>query len=225
LKGLYNLVFVALFNQGPWYYGVSMFVSNLVIAIAIDDVLARFEPKRTSTWRSEAAAMAGYAVLAGYCATIFLNQVARTGAGQGLGAIVNARQELRDMVLAAGGNRFIEMNDGELTYVTGMPALSGIGLALDPEAVAARKQGRFLELAANRNFRLILAVGSYREELDRMVQDLRDGKQPPQFGMRGSEFDHVTLKPVAVDSPTGVEAFRIDLRPQPTGTAASTVMR
>jgi hypothetical protein len=53
LKGLYNLVFVSLFNQGPWYYGVSMFMSNLVIAIAIDDLLAHFEPKLTTSWRSE----------------------------------------------------------------------------------------------------------------------------------------------------------------------------
>jgi hypothetical protein len=129
------------------------------------------------------------------------------------------------MVQAAGGDRFVEMNDGELTYVTGMPALSGIGLALDPEAVAARKQGRFLELAVKRNFRLILAVGGYREELDRMVQDLHDGKQPPQFGMRGSEFDHVTLESVAVDPSTGVEAFRIDPRPQPSGASGGTVIR
>ena len=212
LKGFYNFVFVALMNQGSWYYGASIFIANLVIALWLDGALQAIRPlglkdAGLNPWAAAVAAT----LLVGVSFNIYVNHLTAKGNPQGQGAlnIFNQREALRAMVRHAGSDRFIEMNDGELAYVTGMPALSGTGLVLDPQASRAMAHGHFFDLALQRHTSLILACGAYRTIMDAEVESNQHGHPYPIFQISAREFGHYNLVSVAFDPVSDVELFRI----------------
>ena len=178
LKALYNLVNVGLFNQGSWYYGASIFVANFVIALWLDRAALTLRPLASGEagFRPWAAAAAGI-VFVSLCFNIYVHHLiaSDTAQGQGRQSIFDQRETLRAMVRHAGSDRFIEFDDGELSYVTGMPALSGLGLVLDPEAGRAMADEHFFDLATRRHYSLIMAAGIYRTTIDSVVESNRRG--------------------------------------------------
>jgi hypothetical protein len=88
-------------------------------------------------------------------ANIFINRSIESISDGGNARILEAREDLRNFVLRAGGRHFIELDDGELGYVMQMPAMSGLGLALDQEANQARRSGHFFDLATKRDLHVV----------------------------------------------------------------------
>lgn len=46
----------------------------------------------------------------------------------------------------------VEYDDGIITYSLSVPAMNGIGIALDKKAALAKKQGKLFDIAAKRGF-------------------------------------------------------------------------
>lgn len=66
------------------------------------------------------------------------------------------------------GRGIIEFDDGIISYALDVPAMSGLGFTLDAEALAAKREGRFLELARQRGF-TVLAAYNYLPHLPQSV--------------------------------------------------------
>jgi hypothetical protein len=212
LKALYNLVNVGLFNQGSWYYGASIFVANFVIALWLDRAALILRPLASGDagFRPWAAAGAGI-VFVSVCFNIYVHHMiaSDTAQGQGGESIFDQRETLRAMVRHAGSDRFIEFDDGELSYVTGMPALSGLGLVLDPEAGRAMADGHFFDLATRRHYSLIMAAGIYRTTIDSVVESNRRGDINSLGLISVHEFDRYEIAPVSFDPACDVGLYRI----------------
>lgn len=208
LKALYNLLFVALFNQGFWYFGSSILIANLVIAVWIDEWIPA---PRVMRWLNIVTtyAVAFLLISFSFNAQVF-QRMMMSGVPDWTVTVMQRRDTLRSMVMASGGDRFIELNDGLITYSTGLPALAGTGLALDAEATRALRTGHFFSLAANRNYHLIVAAGSYRQATDEYLKLRSHGFRGPLNQIKSEEFDRFKLTPVAHDDPTDLTVYRID---------------
>jgi hypothetical protein len=214
LKGLYDLAFVQLFHQGSWYYAVSLAIANLVIAISIDEALrpSTHPDRNVFSLPILAGASAGIVVLS-FCFNAQANARITSPFGPWPVNILLQRDAIRAMIRNQGEDRFIEMNDGEITYATQMPALSGTGLALDPQATRALASGHFFDIATQRNYHLIVAGGSYLYDLRYFVNAKAAGLPGGQLNqIRGEEFERYSVVPVAYDPGTDVGVYRFTLK-------------
>ena len=107
LKGGYNFFFVSLFSQGHWYYGVSVFVANLVLSIGIDYALvasagAAGLPKLLPRpWRY--AAIAGEILLVLFSMNAFVDFKLNAQPGMQMQLVLERRAQVAQMVRSAGG--------------------------------------------------------------------------------------------------------------------------
>ncbi len=213
LKGAYNFCFVALFDQGFWYYGSSIFIANLILSLAVDHALSRtLPPALPSAWRW--AAVGGEIVFVLLCTNIFVNDTLNGNRGQQMQTVLERRAKLADMVRSAGGNGFIEFDDGILNFATGMGSLSGLGLVADPEARLARRQGSFFDLAVARGDGLVMARGAYAAVLEDVSEHAPTQPGRELAGIRNSEFLQYALEPVARDGEADVRLYRLVRRPR-----------
>jgi hypothetical protein len=214
LKGAYNFVNVRTFHQGSWYFGSSIFMANLVIALLWDRNLnlAHAGGSKASPLRPWTAALACGA-LTTVSFNIYTNHLISHGGGRWQNSILRQSGTLRAMVQHEGSDRFIDMNDGELAYATGMQTLSGQGLALDPPAAEALAQGRLLDLASERNFHLMMVSGMYKDQVDGYLERRKPGDRTPLYTISGVEFDRFSVTPVAYDSISETKLYRIARKP------------
>jgi len=209
LKGAYNLVFVPMINQGFWYYGSSFLVANLAIAIMLDRALRPVHSELSpSMLRTVAASILALCALS-FCVNASMYSRLSSDAPLWAEHLMDNGDQIRSMILSRGENRFIEMNDGEITYATHLPAMAGTGLALDAEATKALKDGHFLDLAKKRGFDLIVASGGYRAVVDDFITRRQKGWHGPLNLISDSEFSRYNLVPVAVHQPTDTAVYRI----------------
>ena len=200
LKGAYNLVNVRLFHQGSWYFASSIFIGNLVIALLWDRTLSRARPLRVRD--SVVHGWGGVMVcglVASVCFNLYANRLMADGGGRWQEGILVQRDAVRAMVQQAGSDRFIEMNDGELAYATGMQTISGQGLVLDPPAAVALTHGHFFDLAADRDYHLMMASGMYKDQIDAFLKNRKAGDSTPLYTISGEEFDRFRVTSVAYD--------------------------
>ena len=214
LKGAYNLINVKTFHQGSWYFGSSIFMANLVITLMWDRTLNLAHPvgRKASPLRPWIAALA-CGLLTAVCFNIYANHLMSHDAGRYQYNILKQSETLREMVQRLGSDRFIEMNDGELAYATGMQTLSGQGLVLDPPAARAFAHGHFFDIAADRNYHLMMASGLYREQIDDFLQRRTAGDHKPIYTISGDEFDRFSVSAVEYDSISGTRLYRISRNP------------
>ena len=198
LKSAYNLLAVDLFYQGSWYYGVDLCVANICVGLAVARILSTQE---TSLGQQGSTRFLGALLSSGLVVALasnaFLSRLFAVSAGTGQRALFEDRQEIRQMLARAGADRFVEFDDGMLTYATGESALAGLGLALDPEANRARSQGHFLQLAVSRGYSVALATQPYTSAIDLAMARVTGGVRDAQFGMRLEEFDQYRLQRVS----------------------------
>lgn len=210
LKGLYNFTSVQLFNQGSWYYVASIFAANLAIVLWLDRAAQSLRPVSAKHlglhgWGGFAAGI----LLVSVCFNIYVNHLLAVGAAQAAESVLDRRADLRAMVQRAGSDRFVEMDDGELAFATGMPTLSGQGLVLDPAASRALVRGHFFDLALHRKYSLLMASGLYRNIINQAIDSDKEGNKGRLFLFSAQEFAHYDLVPVASDSASDVELYRI----------------
>ena len=214
LKGAYNLINVKAFNQGSWYFGSSIFVANLVIALMWDRTLNLAHPvsKKASSLHPWIAALA-CGILTAVCFNIYANHIMANGGGRWQYNILKQSEVLRDMVQRQGSDRFIDMSDGELAYATGMQTMSGQGLVLDPPAARALARGHFFDIAADRNYHLMMASGLYKDLIDALLEKRKEGSREGVFTISGKEFDEFSATSVAYDPISDTRLYRISRNP------------
>jgi hypothetical protein len=214
LKGAYNFCNVATFHQGSWYFGSSIFLANLVIALLWDRTLNLAHPVEQwpSPLRPWVAALA-CGVLTAACFNIYAKNLMSRVGGVWQQNILLQGDTLRAMVQREGSDRFIEMNDGELAYATGMQTLSGQGLVLDPPAARALAHGHFFDVASDRNYYLMMASGLYKDQIDAMLQNRKEGSREGIYTISGAEFDEYSVTPVAYDPISETRLYRIRRNP------------
>ena len=76
-----------------------------------------------------------------------------------------ARAPITAALQQATAAPFLEFQDGELSFMTGHPSISGFGLAADPEAVRAQHEGTYFQLLARRGITVAAASNTYPDAL------------------------------------------------------------
>lgn len=230
LKAAYNFAFVSLWNQGHWYYPLSIMVFNLMVAVGA----ARLLDARRAGLESDAPAAALLARWPGLArlplataASIFVVLVSAN-------AFVNLKQTsdyhsqnyafwkervqvqrlLDDNCKGCG---LVAFDDGIVSYSLKAPTMNGLGLALDREASRAREHGELLSLAWQRGHRMLVSVNyampdeaySGRRSL---LQHLLHNPQLREQPLEGWNFE------VAFESPESHVRF-VRFSPKPSGLA------
>jgi hypothetical protein len=151
MKGTYNLVFVDLWGQGPWYYPLSIMVFNLITASLVANSLKVY--------------LSGHKLM-------ILNVIALPLMILTSNAFINNRvlynynslyydfwmqrsfitQKLKTM---DRNIKIIEFDDGVISYFLDIPTMNGLGFTLDREGFEAQSSGHLLGLAYSRGFRVI----------------------------------------------------------------------
>ena len=209
LKGAYNFTFVTLFAQGYWYYGSSLFVSNLIVSLVIDAALISVLAGERLPKEWVLVGAIGEALLVLFCTNAFLDYKLNAAPGDQLQAVVERRAVLAQMVRAAGANAFIEFDDGVLGYATNMSSLSGFGLVSDPAARFARKHGHFFDLAVAREGTLVLSRGGYANQLEGFSKQAAAGGGGDFDGISSAEFREYALEPLGKDGASDVRLYRL----------------
>ena len=157
LKAGYNFVLVGLWQQGHWYYPLSLLVFHLVVAVATARGLAgRLTP------RLDAIASLVCVLIALLAANRFADLKLREHGAWATNHLVwERRVELAERLDRHCPNcPLIECDDGIFAFAFDRPTMSGSGLALDAEAFVAWRAGDLLETAYARGFN-VLATANY----------------------------------------------------------------
>ncbi len=168
LKAGYNFLFVQSWNQGQWYYTVSIAVVNLVLVLWLERLLDRLRVDEWAGWGGIWPGMVGYALLFLLTFNLFISARNFGGPADEVHMVQDSRA-IRAKLNELGADRIIEFDDGFTSYVADVSALAGFGLALDPEASKASRAGVLLDLARARGYRVAVAHGAYADELDDQI--------------------------------------------------------
>ncbi len=212
MKSAYNFLLVSLFYQGSWYYGVNIFIANVCLVLATERLLAGSGRSFLASSTHGYGALLASGMLTALSSNAFLNGILTANAASGQIALLRDRQEIREMLSHAGTDRFVEFDDGMLTFSSGAHAIAGLGLALDPEANLARQRGDLLRLAQMRGYKVALATQPYTAAINLAMERVAGGGHDAQFGMRTEEFNRYRL---ILERTTGdglVTMYRIEQR-------------
>lgn len=156
LLGSYNALYVRLWDQGSWYFPVStLYMSLLAIYIAGgSDPRGRphMDPGR-SVVRVVAAAVV--------CMLFFWASSSSSSSRSHYTRHAHWFREQAPQVkqfYAKERVRFLEFDDGIVTFATGLPAMSGLGFALDAAGAEAKNAQSLLALAFERGYDRIVSV-------------------------------------------------------------------
>jgi hypothetical protein len=206
LKAGYNFLFVQSWNQGQWYYTVSIAVANLVLVIWVDRLLERMGLERWWSGARRWQVGVGYGLGVLLAFNIFIS--ARNFYGPAVEVrMLRDNSAIRAKLKGLGADRIIEFDDGITSYAADVPALAAFGLALDPEATRASRRGGLLDLARSRGYRIAVAHGAYADQLDDAI-----GSPEPRaiVGLQGGEFRRNTFRPLGGDgSDDGLKYYEL----------------
>lgn len=151
LKGSYNLLLVELWHQGHWYFPISIMNFN---ALAVRAIERRLGPP--------AASKVGF-LTAVLCGLVLGNALVFAKRTDKYNHRYFAFWSRRDAIQRALRVRdltqgVVDFDDGIIAYSLKVPALSGLGFALDAEAQQARRDGRLFEVAHRRGYRLMASL-------------------------------------------------------------------
>jgi hypothetical protein len=144
----YGFFYVPMYNQWHWNYPVSTLFVGVVAARALDRWIAG---------RPRLAAPVVALTLAASVA-VFAGVHRRTDYHRNYATFYYETARGVRAEYAGHEPRIVEFDDGIVAFATGFPALSGTGLALDPEAAHARSRGRLLPLARARGHERITTL-------------------------------------------------------------------
>jgi len=204
LKASYNFVLVPLWQQGQWYFPISLMLFGWGVAATLERVGA-------VRALSGAPALAVVLALLVLEANAFVEVKHSGGLGQPAYRIWVRRDAIaREVERVCPGCGLLEFDDGLFSYSLPMPVMSGTGLSLDATAFEARRRGELLEVAFARGVRLFTSH-SYRmaPEVYADPKALRTGLE--SYGLlRGQDLSGWDFETVHFDAASGVAfvAFR-----------------
>ena len=147
----YNFLFVNIWHQGQWYYPVSI-VQMTMLAFYL------WEKERPVADGRGSAFVAGASAIS---VLLFFGLVFHdTRYNMTYTHMYEARDELKEHFSGAPP-KMIEYDDGIISFATGFPAMSGLGFAVDREAVPWVRNGRVLWLAYKRGFDHIVSLNYF----------------------------------------------------------------
>jgi len=184
LKGSYNFAAVSLWNQGHWYYPLSIATTNWIGALWVaswlpvetdrDRLLVSIGRLRFGT-RAVVPALVGALVLllANNYAWIKLETRDHDTYFDFWERSAELEAALEEVCPGCG---VVELDDGIVAHTLDRRVLSGTGLALDQAGDTARRRGELLDLAWARGYRLLVTIYYERLETDYASADaLREG--------------------------------------------------
>jgi hypothetical protein len=198
VKALYNFLFVQVWNQGMWYYTISIAISNLILVLWVDRAVSKWKAHTNLRPVHPWFVLSAHAVGVLLAFNIFISERIVDGPREEVSLLEN-NSPLRQKLQANGVNKFIEFDDGFISYAADMPSASALGLALDHEASTALKRGALLALLYQRGYRIAVARKDYARALDQTLSEIARGNRPQLWAIQGSEFNNYTLLPLGGD--------------------------
>ena len=213
-KAAYNLLFVQAWNQGQWYYIVSVFIANFLLVLWIDRLLERLRLAPVESPRRLRIFLALHALGVLLAFNLFIT---RRNAVGGIASVrlLEDNAPIRGKLRSMGASRFLEFDDGFTSFVADVPSAAGLGLALDREAAQAAREGHFLDLIYHRGYRAVVAHGLYAGLVDRASEGSEAGKPIPLAEIHPSELLQYQFVPVGGDGSADEISYYL-LAPRPT---------
>ena len=151
ILGAYNWFFVLIVHQGHWYFPVSC----VFVSLALFRLLSL--PRFVASWELPAR-WAGAVAITAFCVFFFLTFHRKPAYHENYADF--CLQEAPRLKEAYRGKepKLLSLDDGVIAYCTGFPSMSGMGLALDPPAARAYKQGKLGPLAVARGYDRIASL-------------------------------------------------------------------
>lgn len=164
LDAAYNYFYVPIFNQGQWYYPVSILFMSLVPVY----IVGRWIERRSLSDRAGRWSLIGAASVAAFI-IFYFGWVYRPWVHPGYTRLVTFMNEDVPGIkryYADAKPKLIEIDDGIIAYMTDYPTMSGTGYTFDVEAVRSLWQGKgkLLELALARGFDRFASVEYFDAE-------------------------------------------------------------
>ncbi|MFH1113543.1 MAG: hypothetical protein V1792_06445 [Pseudomonadota bacterium] len=207
-KGLYNLLNVHVNHQGlSWYYPLSVTAVNFVALVLLSPVYRRYAPADYLTRTAAAFVLAVFLAVHVITATAVTMNV-RTHGSRVFAFWKEAQKLAADLRSRHPGIKLVEFDDAFMTYSTGIPAIHGIGFALDYEGFKAKTEGRLLEYCYGRGFDTIaslqyIPLGNQDPSSSAISQHFKKSRF---FG--GEDLDKYVFKVLLVDEKTGATFVR-----------------
>ncbi|NCD41037.1 MAG: hypothetical protein EOL88_03005 [Bacteroidia bacterium] len=205
LKAMYNFVFVNYWHQGHWYYPLSICVANIILAVVISKTfvvngigrlprLLKSKNRDSFTLILRCSPLFVAAFVGFYVANATMAEKAISASNQDFYKIWADREKIKAGVMQAyNGTGVIDYDDGIIAFLLGMPAMSGLGFALDLEAMRAKQSGSFLELAYRRGFS-VLSTMQYMPAFSAAIGDDVSDQLKNVFWLYGEDLDRWSFK-------------------------------
>jgi len=220
IKAAYNFSTVGLWDQGHWYYALSIMTANLVVAVGLGRFLdrrvaAHAEPglldEAFARWprlRSlPAASIAAMAVLL-VSANTFIDLKRQPGLADRNFEFWQEREATQatlDRICPGCG--VLSFDDGIVAYaLQDVSTLNGLGLVLDAEGIHAMQNGRLLELARDRGYHLFTSVNYTSNDPSEPAPGDYSRYIPINMSMAAQSFDDWNLE-VVHTNPTSRVSF------------------
>jgi len=199
LKALYNLIFVGIWRQGSWYFGSSIFITNLLLTVGLSIIFeSLFHKKHKIVLIIKHWGVLIYIVMSTMLFNNYINNKLHGNYGDTSFKLFKEKENIKTFIRENNINKFVEFEDGILAFVTDIPSIGGLGPILDLEASVARKNGKFLELLNDRGYELIIASKDY----GLVINDYIDNKRLAKLGLWGiksSEFQNYSINKYVED--------------------------
>ena len=210
-KGSYNFIRVPIGYQGAWYYGASIATADILLACFVSEVLDRWStasPKSSNTGSPFSWSWLRGPALIVLCLLAF--NITATRASQNGMAVTRdtwlEREHLATAIRAVTTAPFLEFQDGELGFGTGLPVISGFGLAADPAAVRAQHEGTYFRLLAERGITVAAASNGYPTAIAGAAQDKAIY---PIWGFNRQEIKEYCFQPFWTEPRGNIVLYRI----------------
>jgi hypothetical protein len=153
LKGFYHFFCVGIWHQGSWYNPLCLVGANVLISFCLYDQKSKFS----------LAFLRGGQFFLGAMSLIFLHvfwlQQSASSTHERLYEWFQRREFVQEILdKKAKGEYLLAFEDGILAYTLKRPTMNGLGLCLDQAGAQAKKEGRLLEDAYQKGFRILCTL-------------------------------------------------------------------
>ncbi len=148
-KSIYNLFFVNFWDQGHWYFALSILITNILIM----DFVSRIQLERKNGIVFSSILL----IVTFVFANAFMEKY-RFKENRYYEFWKNRKVIEKQIANVYDGKGVIEFDDGIISFSLNLPALSGTALNIDNEAYEYYKKGELLDLAYRRGYRAISSL-------------------------------------------------------------------
>ena len=149
IKAIYNLFFVNFWDQGHWYFSLSIITTNILIL----DIVRKIQLEKNARMSLSVIILGISFVFAN-----FYMEKHRFKENKYYEFWKNRKVIETQIANVYNGKGIIEFDDGIISYSLNLLAISGTGLSLDKEAYEYYKKGDFLDLAYKRGFKAFASL-------------------------------------------------------------------